>query len=201
MILSILIPSIPEREDKLIKLLDNLYNQKRLISNQHPTLPGVEILTDCSKRYLEGGKTVGQKRNDLVQRATGNYLCFLDDDDIVPPNYIETLVRAMQHGSDIITFNSLFKCDYYWSLIDMSIRNNNEEATPNGITYRNAWHICPVKSELAKKHQFSNKNNAEDWDWMQRVLTGVFTEHKLNVILHQYNHSANTSEVDKIERQ
>lgn len=200
MILSILIPSIPDRSEMLNRLLDNLYNQKRLVNNQHPSLPGVEILTDCSKRYLEGGKTVGQKRNDLLQRANGNYLCFLDDDDNVPANYLETLVRAMEHGADVITFNSLFKCDTYWSLIDMSIENDNEEATPNGVTYRNAWHICPIKSEIAKKYQFTSKNNAEDWDWMQRVLSEVKKEYKLNVILHQYNHSANVSEVDKIER-
>lgn len=200
MILSILIPSIPERKCLLNKLVANLMEQRNKMAQEHPTIGGLEIIIDDTKKYLEGGKSVGQKRNDLVQSAMGDYLCFLDDDDEIPNNYVEILVRAMAHGSDIITFNSLFKCDTYWSLIDMSLRNNNEEATPNGVTYRNAWHICPMKSELAKKHQFSNKNNAEDWDWMQRVLGGVFTEYKLNVILHQYNHFANVSAVDEIER-
>jgi hypothetical protein len=82
----------------------------------------------------------------------------------------------------------------------MNIKHSNEEATPENIVKRNAWHICPVKSELAKKHQFNNKNNAEDWDWMERVLGGVFTQYKLNVILHQYNHSSEHSAVDQIER-
>jgi len=200
MILSILIPSIPERSHLLNKLVHNLHEQRNKLAQEHPTVGGIQILVDDSKKFLEGGKSVGQKRNDLVQQATGDYLCFLDDDDEIPFNYVETLVRAMAHGADIITFNSLFKCDTYWSLIDMSLRNNNEEATPNGVTYRNAWHICPMRSELAKKHQFSNINNAEDWDWMQRVLGGIFTEYKLNMILHQYNHFANVSAVDEIER-
>ena len=200
MILSILIPSIPERALQLYTLLQNLNIQKDKLAKDHPTIGGIEILFDSSDKFLAGGKSVGQKRNDLVQSATGDYLCFLDDDDEVAPNYVETLVRAMAHGSDIITFNSLFKCDTYWTIIDMSLSNENEQATPFRIVKRNAWHICPMKTELAKKHQFSNKNNAEDWDWMQRVLGGVFTEYKLNVILHQYNHFANISAVDEIER-
>jgi len=200
MTLSILIPSIPERSHLLNRLVLNLYEQRNKLAQEHPTIGGIEILVDDSKKFLEGGKSVGQKRNDLVQQATGDYLCFLDDDDEVPANYVETLVRAMAHGADIITFNSLFKCDTYWALIDMSLSNENEEATPERIVKRNAWHICPVKRELAQKHQFSNKNNAEDWEWMEKVLGGVFTEYKLNMILHQYNHFANISAVDEIER-
>jgi glycosyltransferase involved in cell wall biosynthesis len=199
--LSILIPSIPERLEYLNKLIVQLNSQRAYVNHTHPTLGDIEIVIDDSVSYLLGGKTVGQKRDDLVQRAKGEYLCFLDDDDEVPSNYVEELLRGASWGFDVVTFNSLFKCDTYWALIDMSLSNPNNEATPNGVVRRNAWHICPIRSEIAKKHRFTDKNNAEDWDWMSRVLKDVHTEYKSHMILHQYNHFAAVSEVDKIERQ
>lgn len=197
--LSILIPSIPEREHLLNKLLSNLHSQIDYINEVHPAIGEIEILIDNSDKFLNGGKTVGEKRDFLVQKAVGDYLCFLDDDDEVPFNYCETLLRAMAKDVDVITFNSLFKCDTYWSLIDMSIKNKNKEATPNGVTKRSAWHICPIRSIIAKKHRFNKINNAEDWDWMERVLSDIKTEHKLKIILHQYNHFKSISAVDEIE--
>lgn len=198
-VLSILIPTIPERLNKRIDLQVMLQRQIDFINETHPTLGKIEVLIDNDKKFIYGGKTVGQKRNDLVQRANGKYLCFLDDDDEVPFNYIETILRAALMSPDIITFNSLFKCDTYWTLIDMSIQNENEESTPERIVKRNAWHICPMKSEIVKKYSFPNKNNAEDWEWMKQVLTEIKTEIKLNTILHQYNHSNLISAVDEIE--
>jgi len=198
--LSILIPSIPDRVEYLDKLVKHLDKQNEYVNRVHPSLGEVELVIDNSVSYLNGGKTVGQKRDDLVQRATGEYLCFLDDDDEVPSNYLEELLRGASWNFDVVTFKSIFKCDTYWATIDMSLGNPNNEATPHGVVRRNAWHICPMRSEIAKKHRFTDKNNAEDWDWMERVLTEVHTEKHIDMILHQYNHFAAVSEVDKIER-
>lgn len=202
MILSILIPTIPERSYRLSDLIANLHTQSQLCYHSHPVLGQVEVLYNNSPRYLEGGVTVGKKRDSLVQLATGKYLCFLDDDDDIPPNYIEQLLRLCLHDKDICTFRSLFKCDTYWGVCDMSLFElSNGEATPHDIFRRRPWHICPVRTEIAKRHRFPDKNNAEDWDWMERVLQDVKTEAKTYQILHQYNHSTHTSEVDLIERQ
>lgn len=198
-VLSILIPTIPERKDIFTKLYKNVFDQIELCNINHPVLGFCEILSDDDKKVIYGGKTVGKKRNDLVQRAEGKYLCFLDDDDNVPANYIETLLRMAMSDRDILTFRSLFKCDLYWSVCDMSLHNEIEEATPETIFKRPPFHICPVKTELAKRFEFPNKNNAEDWEWMSQVLTLVTTEEKTNIILHQYNHSHLTSAVDEIE--
>jgi len=199
-ILSVLIPTIPERGVKLSSLTGELYSQIHRVNSCHPSLGKVEVLIDYDKKFINGGKSVGKKRDDLVQAAKGKYLCFLDDDDNISPGYIESLLRLAQHDCHVITFNSLFKCDHYWTVIDMSIRNTNEEATPENIVKRNAWHICPIKSEIAKQFRFPDKNNAEDWAWMEQVLTLVKSEVKSNMILHQYNHSHLTSAVDEIER-
>jgi len=198
--LSILIPTIPERANKLNALVSNLNLQIDILNNIHPSLGVVQILIDDSKKFIEGGVTVGEKRNSLVQKAKGDYVCFLDDDDQVPNNYIEELIRATYKNTDIITFKSLFKCDTYWGIADMSIQNKNAEATPLNQFKRNAWHVCPVRRTIAQKYKFPFKNNAEDWQWMEQVLSEVKSECKIDMILHQYNHSHLTSAVDEIER-
>jgi len=201
-ILSVLIPSIPERRQQLTKLLDDLYTQIRNLNRNHPTLGSVEILVDDSKRFVEGGLSIGAKRDLLKQRAGGFYLCFLDDDDQVMPNYIETLVRLCNEGQDIVTFRALVKNDHYCGIIDMDWNTKvNTEMSPHGTTARTPWHICPVKSSIAKNVAFNlDKNHNEDWDWMERVLENVHSQSHSDMILTQYNHSEQGSEADSIER-
>lgn len=196
--LSILIPSIPERNLQLNKLLLYLHKQVEYCNRVHCSLGSVEILFDDSKRFLLGGLNIGEKRNSLLNRATQNYVCFLDDDDWVSPDYVETLLRLCNHGKDVCTFKSLFKCDDYWTIIDMKLNSENEGATPEREVKRSAWHICPIKRDIAIQVEFSGLNHNEDWDWMNRVLRLVKTESKTNRILHNYNHYKLESEADKI---
>lgn len=200
MILSILIPSIPERREQLTGLLTELYTQQLLLTRQHPSLGSVEILVDDSQRFLDGGLSIGAKRDLLLQRASGKYLCFLDDDDTPTPNYMEQLVRLCNEGKDIVTFRSLIKNDHYWGLIDMQLATSqNTEVSPHGTTPRTPWHICPILAEHAKQEPFSSTlNHNEDWDWMERVLRRVSSEAHSDMILTQYNHSELGSEADRI---
>lgn len=201
-ILSILIPSIPERRQQLTNLLTELYTQVLNLNRNHPSLGSVEILVDDSIKFTEGGLSIGGKRELLKQRAEGKYLCYLDDDDYPTPNYIETLVRLCNDGNDIVTFRTLIKNDHYWAIIDMDLNTgHNIEVSPHGITNRTPWHICPVLSSIAKNEAFIDMNHNEDWTWMERVLKNVSTQSHSDMILTQYNHSEAGSEADAIVRQ
>lgn len=196
--LSILIPSIPERAERLTTLIKELEKQIEYCYHIHKSLGGVEIVVDDSKRFISGGLSIGFKRNNLLNIATQKYICFLDDDDWISPDYIETLLRLCSQDKDVCTFKSFFKCDSYWTVIDLGLNNENEDATPENEVKRNAWHICPVKREIAVEVVFNGLNYGEDWDWMGRVLEIVKTEAKSNRIIHNYNHSKIDSEADKI---
>jgi hypothetical protein len=199
-ILSILIPSIPERGKIMIELWAAVGKQIVDLEYGHPSLGSVELIVDETKSFLNGGLSIGKKRDSLVRRATGKYLNFLDDDEDMAPNYVETLVRLCQSDADVITFRSFCKNDFYWSVVDMRLGNPNEEATPDRIVKRNAWHVCPVKSEYAKLYQFEDSNYGEDWQWFEKVLKHCKTEAHTDQIIHQYNHSSKTSEADKITK-
>lgn len=199
-ILSILIPSIPKRYGILSKLANELYKQKLYMQTFHSSLGEIEIIIDGSERYLDGGLSIGKKREKLVSEANGKYLCFLDDDDLIAGNYLETLVRLCNENKDVCTFRSLAKLDNYWAIIDMRLRNANEEATPDKIVSRNAWHVCPVRSKYAKVYTFDDINYGEDWKWFEKVLKHCQTEAHTDAVIHSYQHSAQTSESDKITR-
>lgn len=197
-ILSILIPTIPERGKMFTELFNEVHKQVAYMDAFHPSLGEIEVLVDDSKKFLDGGLSIGKKRESLVHRAAGKYLCFLDDDDSIAPNYVETLVRLCQSKADICTFRSIAKLDTYWTIIDMGLSHENEQSTPNGIVRRSAWHICPVRSEFAKQISFPDSSYGEDWEWMRQVLKLCGTEATAYSIIHQYRHSSKISEADKI---
>lgn len=197
-ILTILVPSIPKHFYMLKKLLKEFDRQITDLNNLHPMLGTVEVLFDDSKSFLNGGLSIGKKRQALVERATGKYLCFCDADDLPSPSYIETLMRLCQDNEDIVTFRNFTKTDFYWTVIDMSIDHENEQATPERIVKRLPWHICPVKSEYAKLYEFEDSNYGEDFSWMSKVLTNCKSEAHTDQVLHCYQHSSKHSEADKI---
>jgi hypothetical protein len=199
-ILSILIPSIPARFDKLNYLLNAINSQKSNLERDHPSLRGVEIIYDDGERFLDGGLSIGKKRESLVNRATGKYLCFCDDDESIAPNYLETLVRLCQLDRDVCTFKVMYKDDNYWSVIDMSIYYKDQEATPDREVRRNVWQVCAIRSSIAKKHSFEDINYDEDTRWVEKVRKDIKSEAKTNAVLLQYNHSVEHSESDKIAR-
>lgn len=200
-VLSILIPTTPDRQYQFERLYFKLLSQVQVVRNIHPSLGEVEIRYDNSRKFLDGGLSIGKKRQGLLDLATGDYVAFVDSDDDVAPNYIEQLVRGCLQGADIVTFKSFIKNDHYWALIDMSLNNlENEEVNPYGSKKRTPWHICPLKREIAMTQRFNDINHSEDWNWMSRILLDVHSETHLDVVLTQYNHSERYSEADKIIR-
>ena len=195
-LLSILMPTIPSRKNVFNVLHSELINQREAIEGG---CESVEILIDDSERFLEGGKSIGQKRDSLVQRASGKYLCFLDDDDWVFPNYLMELSNACLGGYDSYTFNLLYFCNFFTSIIEMSFENKeNEQVKPDGIIKRTIWHICPILSSIAKTERFQSINYDEDWRWLKLIIPKIKTSVHLDMILHQYNDFSKSSEAIKI---
>ena len=199
--LSILIPTLPQRKKMFNILHKNLMAQIEYVHTTHPSLGQVEILFDSSKKFLKGGLSVGAKRDALKCRATGDYLVFIDDDDIVAPNYLESVLRLSESNPDIITFRSLYKSSTYWGIVDMNLNHSeNEQMNDTTIVKRQPFHVCPIRTSIAQQHSFPDINNAEDWGWMVKVLSNCQKQAHSDQILHQYNDFSSTSAVHEIEQ-
>lgn len=196
--LSVLMPTTPERHQMFTKLFNEVHRQQEYMQTFHKSLGQIEILVDDSPRFLNGGPSVGKKREALVNRASGEYLCFLDSDEEISPDYLETLVRLCYQGYDVCTFKAMVKLSTFWAIVDMRLAfKSNEQISPDFTVRRLPWHICPVRTRFAKQFTFSDKNNAEDFEWMEKVLTKCQTEAHSDRIIFCYNHGDH-SEVDKI---
>lgn len=199
--LSILIPTLPHRRKLFNALYKKLTAQIDYVHTTHPSLGQVEILFDSSKKFLKGGLSVGAKRDALKCRATGEYLVFVDDDDMIAPNYLESILRLMESNPDIITFRSLYKSSNYWGIVDMNLNHaENEQMNESVIVKRQPFHVCPIRTSIAQLHSFPDINNAEDWGWMVKVLTDCQKQAHSDMILHQYNDFSITSAVHEIEQ-
>ena len=88
---SILILTLPQRAAMLGRLLEVLRPQ---------ICDGVELLIGESDPSLP----VGENREALRQRARGEYISFIDDDDLVLPHFVERILPALD-GVDYVGFN------------------------------------------------------------------------------------------------
>lgn len=187
-VLSILICTVPERSKMFFALCDKINRQIAYCQTVHPSLGRVELIFDDSKKFAEGGLSIGKKREALVKRAEGYYLAFVDDDEDVAPNYVETILRFAQYNADIITFRNFTILGGYWMLIDMSLFYSDDQPSPKFTVRRKPWHCCPVKRTFAQLYDFQDINYGEDSEWMSKVLTHCTNEAKTDAILHMYNH-------------
>ena len=57
--------------------------------------------------HQERHQTIGEKRNLAIQHASGDIICHFDDDDLYAPEYVATMVRAMEaEGADFVKLSS-----------------------------------------------------------------------------------------------
>lgn len=199
--LSILIATTPERSEIFTRLYNELMRQKTSLNTTHETLGELEVVVNAGAKFLDGGLSIGKKREALVAEAKGEYLCFLDDDESIAPNYVETLMRLCYQDMDVCTFRAMVKMENFWGLVEMSLKYEmNDQINPEYIARRPPWHMCPMKSKYAKLFHFPDVNAAEDFDWMKKVLTRCKTEAHTDQVIFQYNHTggSQSDEVTKL---
>jgi glycosyltransferase involved in cell wall biosynthesis len=178
-LLSILIPTVPERFDALQKLVAELTAQNK---NKK-----AEILYFGDNRL----RTIGAKRNGLLQAARGHYVAFCDDDDKVSGNYIAAITGvAEKEIVDVISFRQSAIWDGQHSEVHFSIQNRNEAFKPGEITKRFPWHVCAWRREIAQEGVFKNVNWGEDAVWVAQVAGLARREANIPEILHYYEHGS-----------
>jgi len=188
--LSILIPTIEERLDKLMVLHDSLVKQagKRLGKD-------VEIIVNSDNRQ----KKIGEKRNELIAEAKGDYIVFIDDDDRVPDYYIDEILTAIKTNPDCIGIKGVL----VWTA-----KNNKAEifehrlgnpytsiAQPGNIQcyYRYPNHLNPIKRELVKDIKFKEINFQEDYQWATEIKEMDILKTTVNIEKEMYYYLYNSN--------
>lgn len=91
-LLSVCLPAMCSRN--WIPLAESLHSQCRKAGQAE-----LIVVSDS------GALTSGQKRQQLAALSRGEYRAFVDDDDSVAPNYVDSLLAGCREGCDVISFD------------------------------------------------------------------------------------------------
>lgn len=156
--LSILIATIESRAGLFAELALKLDRQKT---------PQVEILFECDNKQM----SIGRKRQILLERAKGDYVVFVDDDDDVSTDYVEEILTAAQTEPDCI--GMLIDCDMEGIKRNAiaSIKYKDWGENKDGFKYvRSPYHKTPIKRWIALKAGFPDKRFGEDYDYSMKLV-------------------------------
>jgi glycosyltransferase involved in cell wall biosynthesis len=170
--LSILILSIPLREKQLTELLKCLEPQRH---------PNVEILVDNRKRL-----TIGKKRSDLLEKAQGKYIAFIDDDDKVHPYYVSTILNAIKDSPDVVGITGLMTTGAQPPKQFIHSIKYNKWFEKDGIYYRPPNHLNPVLRGLALKIKYDPINHGEDRIYSDKLFPSLRSEVYINNPIYWY---------------
>lgn len=157
--LSVLICSLESRKVARTALLASLDKQRKGVG------VGVEILTS-----VDGGQApIGHKRNVLLGAATGEYACFVDDDDTVAPNYLQLLTDACCSNLDCVGIVGEILWQGKKRRFTHSIRHDKYHATTDEF-FRPPNHLNPIRTSIAKAYKFPELDFGEDFDWAMQLV-------------------------------
>lgn len=170
-ILSVLIPTVPGREIKLASVLHRIESQWR---------SDVEVIVGYDERTM----TIGEKRNRMIAAASGEYVTFVDDDDMVTTDYLDTIVQGLLTRPDVLTYRVLVKgygptkiCIY-----GLALANEN---VPHGY-HRRPNHLMVWKRSIAASVPFPHVKIGEDTQWADAIQRLATREVALDNVLYHY---------------
>ena len=181
MMLSILIPTLPERNVLFYELCLEIENQIKIFSIH----TCIEVLYDSRGK---GEVTTGQKRNDLIKKASGDYIWMIDDDDMIMPNAILNIITGIiKHSPDVFGINGIMTTNGA-NEMKWDIRLGNPYALVDGKYLRYPNHITPMKRKLIKDIKFKDITHGEDYEWATRInnLGILKTQHIIEEPMYHY---------------
>lgn len=180
MIWSILICTTVDRREMFSKLYAELQRQSSGLE--------VEVLYEEDNKQI----SVGAKRQKLLERARGKYICYFDSDDWPFSYYVRMIVDALETDPDCVGM-----------LVHMTTNGIKPQVCCHSLKYkvwaervdgydyvRNVTHFNCVRRDLALMVGFPDLRYAEDKWYSDRVTRLCKTEVFINKKLFHYRYSS-----------
>jgi len=184
--LSILICHLNGRSESLARLLGSI--QRQVVSALDKK---IEVLVEGD----DGDMSVGKKRNMLLEKATGEYSAFVDDDDTIAEDYVQSIYDATKTGPDCVGIDGIMKIQGQALPFRHSIEYQGWYTGVDAY-YRTPNHLNPIKTAIARKIGFPEIDNGEDRLFSESVRRLLNTEVYIDHPIYFYEKDNNARTID-----
>jgi glycosyltransferase involved in cell wall biosynthesis len=140
---------------------------------------GVEVLTQIDN----GEESTGVKRNQLLRNASGDYVAFIDDDDLVADDYVYKILSAIESAPDVVGLTMIMTTDGAcpeYGFISVSFKSwfqIPDPFSPGRSAYFSCPnHITPVRRDIALRVKFPATRSREDLGYSLRLREHLTSE-------------------------
>jgi glycosyltransferase involved in cell wall biosynthesis len=189
--LSILIPTTTKRQNFFNSIINSVVKQ---IDDKKD----IEVL-GLLDNYT---KTIGEKRNNLLNICSGKFTLFLDDDDRLTEDFLEQILLSINNNPDadcivydmlcIInkcrTIHSKFGIEYEYTKMDPWTTENCSIITEEPeIWYGKPSHNMVWSSKISKSCVFPSCNSGEDFAWVKQAWPKLKKQVRIDKIIYYYD--------------
>lgn len=178
------------RPPRLSVLLPTVINRAALFAKLHAEIQrqcegrAVEILVACDAKEI----SIGKKRQNLLEQATGDYIAFIDDDDWIAETYVDRILAALATSPDCVGF--LISCTTNGGkpvMAKASMRYRQWGEGVDGYAHtRSPYHKTPHLRSIALQVGFPDLRFGEDRPFSAGITKLIKTEVFVNAVLYHY---------------
>ena len=182
---------LPKRANFYNALMSELNKQIKLLNAENI----IEIITETDN----GENSVGKKRNNVIDKAKGEYDCFIDDDDMITDIYVSKTLKALETKPDVVELVGFLP---KYNLPFIHNLNCGGHFKKDGIQFRTPNHLNTIKTEIAKQVRYPEISHGEDQDYSHRLWNSSLmkTESLIGERMYIYQFNPETSETIKFMR-
>lgn len=158
---AILVPTLGERRDMFERLMAGLLPQL------DPYGGRVRVIG----WHNDGSPSLPKIRQRMVETAGTEYVSFIDDDDVVHPDYVRRIVAALDERPDYVGFQVQCYSDGHPIAVAYHSLEYKRWRNFPGRFERDISHVNPIRTQLALTASFSRARvgQAEDRNWADQL--------------------------------
>lgn len=180
----ILVPTLGERRRLFERLMAGLLPQVERAAGQ----------VIVRAWHNNGSPSLPEIRQRMLAGVTAPYVCFVDDDDLVSPDYVDAVLEALSYDPDYVGF--LVQCysdGIPTGIADHDLTHKGWSNVKGGRYLRDISHINPIRTLFARTADFTRarRGGPEDRIWVDQLRASGLLEDQVKIdrILYHYLYS------------
>ncbi len=147
-------------------------------------IAGLDSVSPRLRIHRRENRGISEATNAAIDLARGDFVCFLDHDDLLPSNALELLAEKLKDGFDVVYSDEDKLNDNSRKLVDPFFKPDWSPEYFRGAMY--VGHLLCVRREIARKIRFNSEfDGVQDFEFMLRVSeTGAKIGHIAEVMYH-----------------